>query len=165
MFTLLLVIHILVSIVLIISILLQSGQAGGLSGAFGGGGGNQTLFGGRGAATFLTKATTYFGAAFLAVSFLLAMVQAHRSQPTMDGRNVIRDTLPPATSAPAQPQPAAGGGPATGSDLPVDSGEDAVPLLPPEGTPAPGGASGEAAGGGGAGAPAPGGEAPEAEGP
>jgi preprotein translocase subunit SecG len=93
LFTLLLVVYILVAVVLVISILLQSGQGGGLSGAFGGG--NQTLFGGRGAATFLTHATTYLGAAFLVLSLLLAVVQTHRSGGTAGSRNIIQETLAP----------------------------------------------------------------------
>jgi preprotein translocase subunit SecG len=135
MFTLLIIIHVVVSIVLIISILLQSGQAGGLSGAFGGGGGNQTLFGGRGAATFLTKATTYLGAAFMAVSFLLAMVQAHRGQPASEGRNLIQDAMQPAASAPAEP--GVGETPAGSQEIPVGTGSEAAPLLPAEGVEAP----------------------------
>ncbi|MCK4412759.1 MAG: preprotein translocase subunit SecG [Candidatus Eisenbacteria sp.] len=161
MFILLLIIHILVSIVLIISILLQSGQAGGLSGAFGGGGGNQTLFGGRGAATFLTKATSYLGAAFLVVSFMLAMVQAHRGQPVGEGRNLIRDALPPTSSAPVEP--AQGAIPGAGSQTPAATpGEEAMPLTPAEGTPsAPAQETPDEATGGAATSAPSGGESPE----
>ena len=41
MFVVLIIIHVLVAGLLVLSILLQSGQSGGLSGAFGGGGGSQ----------------------------------------------------------------------------------------------------------------------------
>ena len=118
MFVLFLIIHILVAVVLVISIMLQSGQAGGLSGAFGGGGGggNQTLFGGRGAATFLSKATTYLGAAFIVLSFMLALIQAHRTGGVTEGRNIIQESLPA-----AGPAPAAGEGiPASEGALPTD---------------------------------------------
>jgi len=101
MIEILLILHILVALFMVVAILLQSGQAGGLSGAFGGGG-SQTLFGGRGAATFLSKATAYLGAAFLLLSLLLAFAQAHRSSgPRVEGRNVVREALPPAPQAPA----------------------------------------------------------------
>ncbi|MGA7638276.1 MAG: preprotein translocase subunit SecG, partial [Candidatus Acidiferrales bacterium] len=50
--------HVLVCFVLIIVIMLQSGSAADLAGAFGGAG-SQTAFGPRGAATFLSRATTW----------------------------------------------------------------------------------------------------------
>lgn len=123
MFTLFIILHILVAIFMVLVIMFQSGQGGGLSGAFGGGGGSQTLFGGRGAATFLSKATAYLGAAFLIVSFMLAYAQAHRGG-AVSGRNIIRETLPPAT----QPAPLPAGSGA-GEEFPA-SGEQ--PLLPGE---------------------------------
>src|SRR5260370_30687118 len=49
--------HVLVCGLLIIVVLLQSGEAADLAGAFGGAG-SQTAFGPRGAATFLYKTTT-----------------------------------------------------------------------------------------------------------
>jgi len=61
----LLVIHVLACIVLIVSILLQAGKGGGLAGgAFGGMGGSSAVFGGTGAATFLSKVTTYVAIVF-----------------------------------------------------------------------------------------------------
>ena len=60
----LLFIHILVCIVLIVSILLQAGKGGGLSGAFGGVGSAGTVFGSTGTATFLGKVTTYVAVVF-----------------------------------------------------------------------------------------------------
>ena len=50
-------IHILVCVFLVIVVLLQSGKAADLAGAFGGMG-SQTAFGPRGSATLLSKATT-----------------------------------------------------------------------------------------------------------
>ena len=79
MFVLVLIIHLLVCFSLILVVLLQSGKGGGLAGAFGGGGGSQALFGGRGAATFLSKATTFLGAGFMLTSLGLALLSgAHR---------------------------------------------------------------------------------------
>ena len=149
MFTILLILHIIVAGLLVLSILLQSGQAGGLSGAFGGGGGSQTLFGGRGASTFLTKATAYLAAGFLVVSFLLAFVQTHRSTAqSVGGRNIIRQELAPSQEAappPAMPPGASGLPQAAPGDgaIPVPStpGRDAgtsepVPVPVPDTSPA-----------------------------
>ena len=75
MFTLLLIIHILICISLIVVVLMQSAKGEGLAGAFGGGGGlSGAVFGGRGAASFLSKATTGLAIVFmfscLGLSFL-----------------------------------------------------------------------------------------------
>ena len=57
MYTLLIIVHIIVAVCLIISVLMQSSKGEGLAGAFGGGTFSSTVFGGRGAATFLARAT------------------------------------------------------------------------------------------------------------
>ncbi len=103
---LILVLHLLICVVLILVVLLQSGKGGGLAGAFGGmGGAGQTLFGGRGAATFLSKATTVLGIAFMATSLVLALMAGTRGGP----RSVIRATqgevsteAPPVSTQPLQ---------------------------------------------------------------
>ena len=54
MYTLFIIIHILVSLVLCVAVLMQQGKGGGLAGAFGGGGGApQQLLGSRGMSTLL----------------------------------------------------------------------------------------------------------------
>ena len=58
----LMTLHVLACFVLVIVIMLQSGNAADLAGAFGGAG-SQTAFGPRGAATFLSRATTWCGCA------------------------------------------------------------------------------------------------------
>jgi preprotein translocase subunit SecG len=60
----LLIIHILICVILIVSILLQASKGGGLAGAFGGTGTSGAIFGSTGAATFLSKLTTYLAVAF-----------------------------------------------------------------------------------------------------
>ena len=57
MYILVLIVHIIVCLFLVIVVLLQSGKAADLAGAFGGMG-SQTAFGPRGSATLLSKATT-----------------------------------------------------------------------------------------------------------
>ena len=71
MYYLVLAIHVIVCLFLIIVVLLQSGKAADLAGAFGGMG-SQTAFGPRGSATLLSKATTISAIAVhgdLAVAF------------------------------------------------------------------------------------------------
>ncbi len=65
-------IHMLVCVALMVVILLQSGKGGGLAGAFGAGS-SQTLFGGRGAASFLSRATTVLAVVFFLTSLTLGM--------------------------------------------------------------------------------------------
>src|SRR5579872_2515964 len=67
--------HILVCFVLIIVIMLQSGNAADLAGAFGGAG-SQTAFGPRGAATFLSRATTWCAIVFMMTSLTLSVKRA-----------------------------------------------------------------------------------------
>ena len=64
--TFLLIIHVIICFVLILSILMQPGKSGGLSGgAFGGmGGSGGSMFGGGGAVPVLAKVTTYAGIVF-----------------------------------------------------------------------------------------------------
>jgi preprotein translocase subunit SecG len=99
---LLLTFYILVCVVLAIVVLLQSGTAADLAGAFGGAG-SQTAFGPRGAATFLSKATTWCAVMFMITSMLLVV----RQDNTVASRSVF-DKLggKPASSAPAPAKPA-----------------------------------------------------------
>jgi preprotein translocase subunit SecG len=66
--------HVLLCFMLIIVVLLQSGKAADLAGAFGGAG-SQTAFGPRGAATFLSQATTWCAVMFMLTSMTLVMRQ------------------------------------------------------------------------------------------
>jgi preprotein translocase subunit SecG len=70
----LLTFHILVCFVLAIVVLLQSGSAADLAGAFGGAG-SQTAFGPRGPANFLSKATTWCAVMFMLTSLVLVTRQ------------------------------------------------------------------------------------------
>src|SRR5579864_595506 len=72
---LLMTLHVLVCFVLVIVIMLQSGSAADLAGAFGGAG-SQTAFGPRGAATFLSRATTWCAVVFMMTSLTLSVKRA-----------------------------------------------------------------------------------------
>ena len=82
MVVLLTIIHYIVCIFLIIVVLLQSGKAADLAGAFGGMG-SQTVFGPRGSATVLSKATTIAAVLFMITS--LSVVD-HRDAVGQGGR-------------------------------------------------------------------------------
>ncbi|HEV2103735.1 MAG TPA: preprotein translocase subunit SecG [Candidatus Acidoferrales bacterium] len=113
--------HILVCFLLIFVIMLQSGSAADLAGAFGGAG-SQTAFGPRGAATFLTKATTWCAIVFMMSSVALSLKRA----PTEVGSgSVLEQTLP---AAPAQSKPSAppANAPAT-TPTPTPSPQPPVP--------------------------------------
>ena len=90
--------------VLIVVVLLQSGKAADLAGAFGGAG-SQTAFGPRGAATILSQATTWCAVMFMVCAMALAL----RSERTAgQGNSVIYNTNKPAPkpATPAAPAPA-----------------------------------------------------------
>jgi preprotein translocase subunit SecG len=117
---LLTILHIFVCLFLIFVVLLQSGQAADLAGAFGGGG-SQTAFGMRGAATLLQKLTTVSAVVFMLTSLGLGIVGRSES-------SVIDDIeSPPPVSAPAEAgQPQGGGGTGRGPQQPGpgDAGSD-----------------------------------------
>ncbi len=102
MYILTLIVHIVVCLFLIVVILLQSGKAADLAGAFGGMG-SQTAFGPRGSATLLSKATTISAVLFMVTSMSLSIL-ASRSSGL--GTTVLEDikTPPPAKTAPAPVQ-------------------------------------------------------------
>src|SRR5271154_4977317 len=68
-------IHVIVCFFLIIVVLLQSGKSGDIAAAFGGQG-SQTAFGPRGAATALSKATTWSAIIFMVTSITLSVFAA-----------------------------------------------------------------------------------------
>ncbi len=100
---LLIILHVIVCFFLIIVILLQSGKAADLAGAFGGMG-SQTAFGPRGSATLLSKATTISTVIFMVTSFTLSIIATNASG---SGSGTALQRHPTKTSAPAVPAPAA----------------------------------------------------------
>ena len=78
MVILLTIVHILVCVFLVIVVLLQSGKAADLAGAFGGQG-SQTAFGPRGAANLLTRLTTWSAVLFMLTSISLTILMSRSS--------------------------------------------------------------------------------------
>lgn len=74
LYTIAIVLHVLVSLGLILTVLLQAGKGGSLSGAFGGGGGGGAAFGGREAADFMSKLTTGLAVTFMVLSLTLVVL-------------------------------------------------------------------------------------------
>jgi len=73
MYLFLTVLHIILCILLVLIILLQPGKGGDVGAAFGGGGGG-SMFGPRGPATLLSRATTGVAVLFMVTSVALALL-------------------------------------------------------------------------------------------
>src|SRR5580692_9967721 len=93
-------IHVVVCLFLIVVVLLQSGKAADLAGAFGGMG-SQTAFGPRGSATLLSKATTISAIVFMFTSISLS-IMATRTTGGGVGSTILERH--PVKSAPAPNQ-------------------------------------------------------------
>ena len=98
---LLVTLHVLVCIVLVLVLMLQSGNAADLAGAFGGAG-SQTAFGPRGAATFLSKATTWCAIVFMLTSLTLSIKRTPTDVST-GSSSILEQTTKTAPAAPAKP--------------------------------------------------------------
>jgi preprotein translocase subunit SecG len=79
MVILLTIVHVIVCLFLAVVVLLQSGKAADLAGAFGGMG-SQTVFGPRGSATVLSKATTAAAALFMVTSLSLSIISTRNGK-------------------------------------------------------------------------------------
>ena len=77
--TVVVVVHVLVSLGLIGLIMIQQGK-GAEAGASFGGGASQTVFGSQGSGNFLTKTTKYLAIIFFATSISLAVIAKQRSE-------------------------------------------------------------------------------------
>jgi preprotein translocase subunit SecG len=103
---LILVVHIVVCIILILAVLLQSGKAADLAGAFGGGG-SQTAFGPRGTASLLSKVTTICAVLFMITSIGLWILSLRGQKSVVRGEEPAKQTAPAATDVKKEAQPPA----------------------------------------------------------
>ena len=116
-------------LVLIVVVLLQSGKAADLAGAFGGAG-SQTAFGPRGAATVLSQATTWCAVMFMVCAMALAL-RSERTSGT--GNSVIYNSSKPANKPPAPattPAIPAGGQTGATQSSPAPSQQNPAPSTP-----------------------------------
>src|ERR1700753_1004042 len=100
--------HVIICLFLIIVVLLQSGKAADLAGAFGGMG-SQTVFGPRGTATVLSKATTAAATLFMVTSLVLVIMANNRTPSTgsvLENRHTttVQKGKTPATSTQKSPK-------------------------------------------------------------
>src|ERR1700680_404982 len=116
--------HVVICGLLIIVIMLQSGEAADLAGAFGGAG-SQTAFGPRGASTFLSKATTWCAIMFMLTSMALTMHQNSTIAPL--GSSVLQQFSKTSKSAPAAPAAPSIPVPTTPASAPVAPAPPASP--------------------------------------
>jgi preprotein translocase subunit SecG len=121
MFTFLLVLLIIDSIVLVTAILLQAGKGNGLAATFGGVSSSaDSLLGTRQAGNLLTKASWWGAGVFLFLSFVLSIASTQRRAP--------KSVLDQAFTQPAAPAPA--------TQAPATGGAAGIPLTPAPSTPA-----------------------------
>ncbi|HKM80916.1 MAG TPA: preprotein translocase subunit SecG [Candidatus Acidoferrum sp.] len=96
-------------LVLIIVVLLQSGKAADLAGAFGGAG-SQTAFGPRGAASVLSQATTWCAIMFMVCAMAMVVRVDQNVEQGGQGGSILEKYSKPApkaaTPAPVKPAPA-----------------------------------------------------------
>jgi preprotein translocase subunit SecG len=98
LYTLMVILYVIVCLFLIAVVLLQTGKRADLAGAFGGGG-SQTAFGTRGAATFLSRMTTVFAVLFMILSLALSIYSSGGGRSS----GSVLDKMPTSSSAPSVP--------------------------------------------------------------
>nr|WP_294846304.1 preprotein translocase subunit SecG [uncultured Sphingomonas sp.] len=100
MFKFLLIVQALIATSLVAVILMQRSEGGGL----GVGGSSAGFMTARGAADFLTRATSFLGGAFIAISILLAAIAGTSSESVKIDTSLVKTQ--PAQTGPVQPIPA-----------------------------------------------------------
>jgi preprotein translocase subunit SecG len=92
----LITLHVLVAVILILMVLLQKGKGADIGAAFGGA--SQTVFGPRGAQSFLSKLTAGSAILFMLTSVSLAIIQSKKSSVMEDVKT--EQTVPAVPSVP-----------------------------------------------------------------
>lgn len=130
MYTLVIIVHVIVSVALILIILLQTGKGTDIGAVFGGGS-SQTLFGSSGPTSFLGKLTAGAAIVFMLTSLYLAYSFGGRSSPT-----IMKDGSPVSAPGPGGPQGVPPGMPSgPGGAVPVPGSPPAMPMPAPSASP------------------------------
>ncbi len=138
MLTFLLVVHAIITAILVVVILMQRSEGGGL----GMGGSPTGLMSARGAADFLTRATTILATLFVLLSIATAVVASRSSKPGKVDTSLERtvapgETAPPPVSNGSDPLSAVAGQVGNGA-VPIEVPPQPAPVAAPKsGTPAP----------------------------
>ena len=105
LYTILLVLLIIDSFVLILAVLMQSGQGGGIAASFGGvSSSTSSWLGARQTGNLLTKASWWSGAIFLALAFILSLASTRSRTPS----SVLDQAFPNAPATAPAPAPNSG---------------------------------------------------------
>jgi len=141
MFVIFSVFYILIAAAMIVLILLQNG-AGADAGSGFGGGASGTVFGARGSATFLTRATGVLGGLFFLLSLGMGIYLHVNGAPRSDASDLgVMAGMADTSAAPAE-----SAAPAAASEVPSAvpaANDNAVPAAVPEAAPAPTESQGE----------------------
>ena len=125
--------HVIVSVFLIFVILLQPGKGDAMAAFAGGGGSSNTVFGGRGSVTFLSKVTTGCAIIFMLTSLTLAWRSSHSASVLSARRNIAAQDAAKKAVEKSTPQPPGQTAPSTeGAPGPAENTKAA-----PQNAPAP----------------------------
>jgi preprotein translocase subunit SecG len=128
MFTVLLVIHVLVTLALIGVVLIQRSEGGGLG--IGGAQGMGSFMTGRGTANLLTRTTAILATVFLALSLVLALMTRNSTSGATSIFSAPPPVAAPTSPAPASTTPAAAAPTATTPAIPAAPAKPAQPSAP-----------------------------------
>lgn len=121
MFAFLLIVQALVAIALIGVILMQRSEGGGL----GVGGSSSGFMTARGAADFLTRATSVLGGTFIVLSIVMAAIAGATRTPTKIDTSLANSTAPVQQTQPVQPAQ-----PTPSTPTPSNSQQNQAPAVP-----------------------------------
>lgn len=100
MYSVLLFFHIVICALLIVVVLLQQTKGAGMGSVFGGGGGTDTLFGGKGATPFFVRLTTGLAIGFFVTSLSLVLLSRRPAPTAAVERGMQEVPMQPSTGMP-----------------------------------------------------------------
>lgn len=120
LYTVLLTLHVLVSVALIVLVMLQQGRGADAGAAFGAGG-SGTVFGSGGAGNLMSRATGVFALLFFVISLSLAWLttQNVERRSVVERVGAISEQAAPVSDIPAAPETSSGTTSGSGSDVPA----------------------------------------------